>query len=250
LERCEQVISEGLAEVHDREGLWIVSANLQKYLGNKPAAIEYLKRAGTNKIAKYLLAKIFLKENNPQKAIEVLEPIIKSDPNEWRPAVLYAIAQIQSGAAYKVALATLQLASLKGMNNPKYLATYGGLQFLDRSFTEAERTFRDSVAKNFPINDLHGIHFVPTNLNQPVVIQGEIESVKPGYLWIAVLGYPSIFCPRSSLKVRNPSKGLKIWFQLGFSARGQIAIFPQPVAPTARLQPAFQKAIRDSIDRG
>ena len=43
--KCEQVITDGLRSVKDREALWVVSSEVRRWLGNQPSRIEKLKNA-------------------------------------------------------------------------------------------------------------------------------------------------------------------------------------------------------------
>jgi tetratricopeptide (TPR) repeat protein len=63
LQKCEQAISEGLRVVKIRDGLWIASSEVEKWLGNEPSRIHALERAVKESpgsiIARYLLGRSY-----------------------------------------------------------------------------------------------------------------------------------------------------------------------------------------------
>ena len=76
INKCESVVSEGLRVVRERESLWVVSAEVQKLLGNEPSRIDKLKKAiaesKTSVIPRFLLARIYRKQGEPRKQLTSL----------------------------------------------------------------------------------------------------------------------------------------------------------------------------------
>jgi len=224
--KCEEVISEGLKNVAQRAGLWIVSAQAQKWLGNRPKAMELLRNAAGSSIAKYLLAKAYLREGNPQKAIVVLQPLVEGNPGDDRIALVYAKALWAKGEPYAKAIAVLQLANLYGMRSPEYVATLGGMLFMDKQFTESARVFESAAEKGFPVEEEQRVHYRPRlgpGDPRPVWQKGNVTAVKPGYAWIGVPGQPGVFCPGSKMRKLIMRTGLSVGFQIAFNARGPVA---------------------------
>lgn len=230
--KCEMTISEGLREARQRSGLWIVSAQVQRWLGDRPQAIEMLKNASENAVAQYLLADAYRRDHDPVKAIEVLKPIIQADPTDPRICMCYAHSLLEQGETYAEAIAVLRLANLYGMRDPRYIATLGGMLFMNGQFTDADTVFGAATAQNFPSEEEQRIHYrphMPLSPETPVEFDGEVASVRGGYVWIAVHGYPNIFCHASKVRGFIMRKGSKLRFKIGFNARGATALSPRPV---------------------
>ena len=70
LARAENVINDGLKRVRARDGLWIVSSEIQMLLGNKPGYITALQKAASGPtpsiIAQYLLGRAYRQAAEPE----------------------------------------------------------------------------------------------------------------------------------------------------------------------------------------
>jgi len=233
--KAEDSINNGLKNVRVRDGLWIESANIQKYLGNNPGHLRALERAVQETpgsiIARYLLGRVYRKECRFKNEADVLKPNILNHPDEYRSFVEYALALYNLGKPYKECIAILQQSTRYGYSDPRFIATLGGMLFMDGSFSEAEKVFEESIKRNFTASELNVIQFRPldpVNLQSLYRIQGHVISVKAGYSWIESAGYPKAFlCPGSKYKGIMMRSRLKLTFEPAFNAKGSIANNPK-----------------------
>lgn len=238
LSKAEETISLGLRTVRNKESLWVLSSKIQAYLGNTPKSISSLENAvrehSSYVIARYILACFYRQNKQPKDALLILEPVIKSNTNEFRAFVEYALALLDSGDTYRNAAAILQLSTLFGMSDPRFISVYGGTLFLDGNFSAAEDIFEQSIKRNFPANELYDVHFKPFDpLDKTKIfsLTGEVLTVKTGYSLIKPDDYPQIICHASKYKGTLMRKGLRVSFGLGFCAKGPIALYPALIPP-------------------
>lgn len=238
MEKAEETVSEGLKNVRRRDSLWIVSSRVQECLGNNPKAQAQLEAAvrlhADNVLARYLLGRAYLQQDRPDLAVEILKPVLETDVNEWRACVLYVHATLRMGADRRSAIATLQLSELYGMRDPRYIATLGGLLFLDGQLTEAKNVFAQSERKGFPIEELQRIQFWPTDsaTGNREAMEGTVVSVRAGFAFVSVPGFGELFCPGSKYDGILMVKGLKIRFEPAFTARGPLVTKPRRIDTT------------------
>jgi tetratricopeptide (TPR) repeat protein len=230
LAKAESVINEGLRLVKSREGLWIVSSQIQEILGNTPEYLKALAKAAnsssTSIVAKYLLGRAYRRSGDPTNAIKILKPLIETQPDEFRACVEYANAMRELGEPYAKCIAVLKLSTLYGLGDPRFVATFGGMQFMNGDFSAAKEVFTESYKREFPGPEATRIQFRPRDPDapgQPLRLVGEVVAVKPGYAFIDVPGYPSFFCPGSKFGRVVVRPHLKLQFQPAFTARGAIA---------------------------
>ena len=234
--KAEGVISKGLREVRVRDGLWIESANVQSVLGNNPGYLSALEKAVMltpgSIVARYLLGRAYRKEGRMMEAADVLKPVIINYPEEFRSYVEYAVVLRHMGRSYSECIAVLRQSTLYGYSDPRFIATLGGMLFMDSAFSEAEKVFDESDKRNFTVIELNTIQFRPIdpdNLNQPYQLRGRVQNVKAGYAWIESEGFPKPFlCPGSKFRGLLMQTGLRLRFEIVFNARGPIADNPEP----------------------
>jgi FimV-like protein len=230
LSKAEHTISDGLRRVRIRDGLWIVSSRIQEILGNKPGYMEALKKAASeskgNVIAKYLLARAYREAGNPKSAVEILQPVIEANTEEFRACVECACAMAETGEPYSKCAAILRLSTLYGLSDSRFVATFGGMLFLNGDFSDAKAVFAESLKRDFPGDEAKRIQFRPRDRLKPAVplrLVGVVSVVKAGYAFIDVAGYPSFFCPGSKFGQVVMTPDLTVSFEAAFTARGQIA---------------------------
>lgn len=230
LAKAEEVIGEGLKKVSVREGLWIISSEINEWLGNEPQRIKSLEKAvqdyPNSVVARYILGRAYRKQGELSKSLAVLDPVIKTHFDEFRIFVEYATTLVYSGRPYKEAIAILWQSSLYGLSDPRYIATLGGMLFMDEQFTEAEKVFREIERRNFTADELKAIQFVardPIDPQQALRIRGRIVAIKTGYCFIDSPPYPRFFCPAQFYNRIQVRSGLEIGFEPAFTAKGPIA---------------------------
>ncbi len=233
--KAEDSINLGLKKVKIRDGLWIESSNIQRFIGDNPARIKDLERAVDSApggiVGRYLLGRVYRKEGHYQEAADILKPTILNHPDESRSFVEYALALYHLGKSYKACIAVLQQTTLYGYSDPRFISTLGGMLYLDGNFSQAEKVFEHSAKRNFTASELNTIQFRPLEVfdrNIPLRVRGTVISVKAGYALIEAAGFPKpLLCPGSKFRGILMRKGLKLSFQPAFNAKGPIADDPK-----------------------
>jgi tetratricopeptide (TPR) repeat protein len=230
--KAEETISEGLRLVHEKEYLWVLSADIQEWLGDNRQARWRLEQAVTANpggiYGRLALGRAYRKEGAPEKAISVLQRLIENHTDEYRATVEYARALHDMDRPYEEAIAVLRLGTLNGSRDPRFVAVYGGFQFLSGDFTGAEKTFEESTRQKFSLSERRRIEFAPhaPASAEPLRLQGTVTWVAAGYSFILVPEFPRIFCPGSKYQGIVMRKGTRLNFALAFSAGGPVASDP------------------------
>lgn len=246
LTKCEETISEGLRQVRERESLWVVSANVQEFLGNSPGRIEKLKKAvgesSVSTIPRYLLGREYRAQGEPEKCIQILEPVIKTKFSEVRSFVEYVRAMIDKGEPYSKCAAVLSQAQLDGVRDPAFVGLLGGLLYLDSKFSEARDIFGESTKQGFTFDEKIKTQFRPFDRSSKARLQltGRVVNVRPGYLFIQTGGYPDIMSRTTRIGKTTLQRDTLVRFELAFCARGAFAEHLQlresvPAATTANV---------------
>jgi tetratricopeptide (TPR) repeat protein len=233
IRKAEEIISEGLRKVRVREALWIVSAEIQEWLGQRPSHIQALQRAVHDTpgsvIARYLLGRAYRRQGNFKDAIQVLDPVIKNYHDEFRSFTEYAFSMFMSGEPLAKCIAVLRLSSLYGYGDPRFLATLAGMLYLNEDFAEASEVFREGIRRELPATGLNTTHFEPSDpkTGNPILLTGRVVQIRTGYTLIEVSGKPTaILCPGSRYNGVVMRKGQILTFRLVFTGKGPIAQDP------------------------
>lgn len=234
LAKAESIINEGLRVVRVRDGLWIVSSKVQEWIGNQPSRLQALEQAVKSTpgsiVARYLLGRAYSRLGFPDKSVAVLEPLLKDHPDEFRACVEYARAILRLGEPYSKAIAVLRLSTTYGLTDPRFVATLGGLLFMNGEFTEAKKTFDESIRQEFPADEAGRIQFRPrdpANVNASLRLKGKVVAVKSGYAFVQPPDFPVFLCPGSRYGGVFMKEGMDVSFEPAFSARGALADKPQ-----------------------
>lgn len=230
LSKAEDIIGEGLRNCRNRDKLWIESAKVQEFIGNHPGYIMNLERAVSefpdSIVPRYILGRTYRREKKYKEAIDTLKPVIKNHPNEFRSFVEYALAKYYDGAPYDECISVLRLSTLYGYSDPRFISVLGGLLFINKEYSDADRVFSESTNRRFTITESTRIEFRPFKSieGEPYKISGKVVNVKPGYARIESNGLPApIHCPGSKYRGLTMKKGLIVSFHLCFNARGPVS---------------------------
>jgi tetratricopeptide (TPR) repeat protein len=86
LAKAEECISDGLRKCRVKDALWIVSSEIERWLGDRPSQLRALetavKEVPGSVIARYLLAKAYGRERRYPEALGILDPNIRNYPDE------------------------------------------------------------------------------------------------------------------------------------------------------------------------
>jgi len=230
ISKSEAVISEGLKIVKERDGLWTITADIEQWIGNESKrmkALEVAVRSSPESVVpRYLLGRGLRRSGQPEKALEVLKPVLSSHSDQYRSFIEYALALVDAGRPLAEAIATMGISTTYGLGDPRFVATLGGMQFLYGEHDNAAKTFQESVRREFPYEEAIAIHFRPKKDGVPLKLRGKVAVVRPNYVLIQVEGYPMFVCPKAKFGSAPMVKGVDVDFTLEFNAKGPTASWP------------------------
>ncbi|OIQ78647.1 beta-barrel assembly-enhancing protease [mine drainage metagenome] len=235
LTKAEETISDGLRNCREKDGLWILSADIEKWLGNQPSQIKALeaavKASPGSIIARYLLGKAYLHLGRLHDALAVLEPNIKNHTSEFRSFVDYSLALWSSGKPLREAIAVLEVASVDGLSDARYIAHLAGMYFLNGDFGKAKNVFGEAERRELPPSELQVVAFLPRQPGngEPMELAGKVIVRKPAFSLIESEGYPPFFCHSSKYRGLALKEGMRVSFKIGFSPRGAAALEPKEI---------------------
>ena len=194
-------------------------------IGDTPRSIQALETAIRDHpgavVARYLLARAYRFDGRPMDAVAVLDPVVKSDSDEFRALSEYALALLDLGEPFGKAAAILKLGTLFGLGDPRFITTYGGILFLAGEFSEAQQVFDRSKDRSLPANELYQVYYRPKdtgNRSEPYTLDGDVVTVRPGFSMIQVAGYPQFTCQSSKYRGTLMRRGLRVRFEVGFKS--------------------------------
>ena len=235
ISKAESTIVNGLRIVRKRDSLWIASSEIQKFLGDNPAHLDALEKAiadsPKNVVARYLLGRTYRKKGDYQKAISILKPTIQEQPDEFRSVVEYAISLLYMNNSYKEVISVLNLSTLYGLSDPRFISLLGGAYFMNFDFDDSDSVFSKSATRGFSSSELNRIEFVPPDpmdSSQEMKLEGKVITVKAGFSMIECSGFPHFLCPGSKFGKTFMETGLQLTFVPAFCAKRPLAIKPVP----------------------
>jgi hypothetical protein len=137
------------------------------------------------------------------------------------------------------------LSTLYGLGDPRFVATLGGMLFMNGEFSPAKEIFGQSLRREFPAPEASRIQFRPRDPATPPAplrFVGKVAAVKAGYAFIDVSGYPSFFCPGSKFDRIVMKPGLQVQFEPVFNAKDALADKVELFLPTTA------RALQEALD--
>jgi tetratricopeptide (TPR) repeat protein len=230
LTKAESVISEALKIVTARTAHLIISAEIQRELGDQPARLGKLREAVSSNsasvIGRYLLARAYRQQGLPQKTIEVLEPVIKTEFREVRAYIEYTRAMLEVGESIKRCSATLMQCKLDGLSDPAFVGLYGGLLYMDGRYEEAKRLWEEAREHSFSPEERIRAQYEPrdpSDQSKKLRLSGTIDGVKSSYVFIKPDDGPTIISAITMIAGTLLQRGMKVTFEPSFSAKGSYA---------------------------
>ena len=227
ISKSEETISRGLRVVADKEYLWVVSAEVQAWLGNQPQRIDDLEHAVKDHpkaiYPRYLLAQVYRAAGQPQKAIDKLEPVLRDNPDEFRLCIEYAKALEDLGKPYTNSIAILNFGSLYGLRDAHFIAIYAGMLFMNGDLSDASRVFSETTKREINFADSVAIHYRPKQKTDPtkyMKLVGKVVQVKAGYAFIEVPGFSRFLCPSSKQRNITLREKMEVEFEPAFFCEG------------------------------
>jgi tetratricopeptide (TPR) repeat protein len=233
LTKAEETLSTGFSNCREKDGLWITSSEIDKWLGDQPAQLRSLETAVKSSpgsvIARYLLGKTYRRLGRYQDALDILHPNVKNHPDEFRSCIEYALNLLATGKTIREAVAIMEIASATGLSDGRYIAHLGGMYFLSGEYAKATEVFREAEKRELPQDELHGVTFMAKKpgADSPLTLAGKVMRRKPTYSLIEVEGYPPFLCHSSKYKGLSLKEGMKVSFNVGFSPKGPTALEPR-----------------------
>jgi tetratricopeptide (TPR) repeat protein len=230
IEKAEAAISNGLRVVTGRTSLLIISADIARELGNQPGRLSKLREAvqadSASVVGRYLLARAYREQKSPDKTIEVLDPVIKTDFKAVRSYVEYTRAMLETGELFRKCAATLSQCALDGESDPAFIGLYGGLLFVDGRYDEASKlwerakeqtfTYDERVKRQFDARD-------PKDQMKRLRYSGVVLHAKPGYVLIQLDDGPTVISTTTMVGKTILQNRQRVTFNLSFSAKGPLA---------------------------
>jgi tetratricopeptide (TPR) repeat protein len=236
LEKAESTISAGLKVVTDRASLFIASAEVKKDLGNAPARIQKLQQAvesnSASSVGRYLLARAYREQGKPEKTLQILDSIVKSDFKNVRAYLQYVRAMLDTGQAAEKCAATLSQCRLDGESDPAFVGLYGGLLYEARRYEEVKKLWELSKEQNFSLDERTRRRYValdPGDRMKNARFKGTVQLVKPGYALIQPDEGPVVISKVTAFAGAPIKIGQKMSFELSFSAKGPLAEHLEPL---------------------
>jgi hypothetical protein len=164
--------------------------------------------------------------NRSREALDVLQPLVANHPDEFRACVEYALALLERGGTIDAGIAVLRIGQTYGMRDPRFIATLGGLPFLNGEFTEAQNVFSETRKREMSVTEARRIQFRPpenSESHQGLRLEGKVTTVGRSFVFISVPGYPDFFRRGSRVGDRLLQRGMDLSFEPAFSASGPTA---------------------------
>lgn len=226
INKAEDIINEGMKKARDKEALWIESANIDAFIGDHPSKIRALESAVRDApgsiIARYLLARAYNMNNQFEKGIPLLAELTKEYPDEYRPSIEYSMAILKTGGNLNSAIAVLEQSTLFGYSDARFVATLGGLLFLNKEFTKADLVFSETIKREFP--NARVVLFDPkkrADIN--IEYEAIVKYVGDRHAYVLIPGFTDIFCPASKYHGIVLQRGMKLKISLVFTPLKPIA---------------------------
>jgi len=225
LANAQDIIKRGFQKCSDKESIWIEASKIDSYLGNMPdqinSLIEAVKAAPKSIISRYLLAKAYNISGDYPKSKAVLKEITLETAEEYQVNMEYARSMLLSGDDLPSAIAILYQSTLYGYSDPRFIATLGGLLFLNKEFTEAEKVFSQSTSR--AMINTQKVMFKPIEYGIDTTFDAKVSYVGNGYSYMAINGYQDIHCYSSKYKGTILKKGLFVKVVIQFTPKYPIA---------------------------
>ncbi len=229
LAKAEEILTEALSKVPDKETIWVELSKIDNYLCNTPGQIEKLKRAYSlapdSSIALHFLAKALAADKKYDDAIELFQSVFQKEPYKYRNSIEYAktivLSQNADEESIRRAIAILYQSTLLGYSDQYFIAILGGLLFLDKKFDESEKVFyeirkRELQYSNHPL-------FIPNRWGINRNYYGTVQYVGIGHAKILLDDYCEVTLPYSKIGDMIITRSMRLSIDLVFNQHGALA---------------------------
>jgi tetratricopeptide (TPR) repeat protein len=225
--KAQDVVLDGLQRARNREGLYVVDASIERFLGDTDRRIEALRNAWseapTSPIAPYLLGNVLRSEGRLPEALQVLEEAFARNSENPNLARSFALALHESGAPLDVPLAHLRLVAVAGERDPRFVAMYGGMLSLAGEHDTARGVWSRAANRGFSNRDFNRVSFVPVTHGAPLSLTGKVTEVRSTFSFIATDLGVDFFSPARNYSGITLRRRQVVSFSVGFSAHGPVA---------------------------
>ncbi len=231
ISRCEEVISEGLRLVKEKESLLLVSSKLERILGDQPKCIEWLNKAlkenPASAICRYLLARDAYYKKDYSRVLTLLKLTIETRFDEVRSFILYATTIAIVEGNYSGAIAIMKQADPIAWSDPTFVATLGGMYSLSGQASDADNVFEKAKEQRFPEEEARQIRFNPINsAGEQCVATGTVIVTKAGYLLIQSQQYGKFLCASPKIGGAYVKTQTQLKYTMAYTAKGGVALNP------------------------
>jgi Flp pilus assembly protein TadD len=226
--KAQETLFEGLQRVRQRESLYIVMSDIERYLGDEPGRVSALRKAlgeaPQSPVARYLLGTVLLRQGNVSEAVKVLTEGVRLHPEHPRMATSCAIAMYENGAPIEESIAILNLARNLGESDPYYVSVLAGMLVLKGDLSEADAIWTKARQRSFHGPEGERVYFIPSRTGDEGWMKGRTVYISPSYAFVRVAGYPDVFCPPGLIADLGLARDQRVEVTIGFSARGPQAL--------------------------
>lgn len=228
VEKAEEEISDGLKAVRNKESLWILSSEIQNYFGHDDERINKLlialKENPSKVITRYLLARAYRKNGDFPKAIDILKPVIKHHPEEFRVVIEYTKNILFKTGNLNRAISIMHISRIHGLGDARFVAVYGGMLALNGDEEGARDIFKNASTRIKDPQEIHKVHFrgiCNDGSGNYMRIKGKVIEKNISYsLVIGKEPYPIYVLPSSKVGNIILENGMEIYFNPVFCAKG------------------------------
>ena len=138
----------------------------------------------------------------------------------------YTRAMLETCEPIKKAAATLSQCRLDGETDSSFIGLYGGLIYLDGKYDEAMKLWNEAKELNFSDEERTRRQFVaydPLDRSKKLRFSGSVVHPKPTFVLIQPDEGPVIISRMTVVENTILQRGLKVDFELSFSAKGPLA---------------------------
>ena len=192
--KAQETVQTGLAMARRRESLYIVASKLERFAGDEPRRVEALRQACLENPegvqAPQMLGRLLMQSGDLDGAEAVLRPAISRAPTNPSLVTVFALTRERQGATYDECVAIMSSATLEGLSDARYTATFGGMLCMAGHTGESEALFERAERLNFSIREKQMKSYWPLPANVSPQLEGRVININAGFAFLQVADKP------------------------------------------------------------
>jgi tetratricopeptide (TPR) repeat protein len=226
--KAQETVFRGLSTVRDRESLYLVTSNIEKFLGDDTARVDALRKALSaapqSPVSRYLLGAVLFRTGEADQALNVLREGLTIHPDDPRIAGLCGLVMYNLRKSFDQILAVLDLARAAAADDSFYNATLGGMLTLAGRLGEAEPIWARARQRQLTIAERERVAFEISDGGRATWIEGRVATLGETYAFVRISGFPDVFCRPRKLSAQSAAVGQLVTLRVGFTVRGPVAL--------------------------